>query len=180
MYTGKHIATKLWVGDYTTGDTFEKFAQKAEGIKRIGVLRADVDNLGQTFVAGFAGKYATLSRTAALSRQLSIFFKYYIRSILKNGEYHIDGEKEVDRKKCNYCIFGGDDVFIVGAWNEVIELSIDLQEKFKKYTQGTLSISSGIGIYECTYPIGAIANETGEMEAESKRMPEKRFCDVNG
>ncbi len=116
-----------------------------------------------------------MSRTAALSRQLSIFFKYYIRSILKNGEYHIDGEKEVDRKKCNYCIFGGDDVFIVGAWNEVIELSIDLQEKFKKYTQGTLSISSGIGIYECTYPIGAIANETGEMEAESKRMPEKRF-----
>ena len=95
MYTGKHIATKLWVGDYTTGDTFEKFAQKAEGIKRIGVLRADVDNLGQTFVAGFAGKYATLSRTAALSRQLSIFFKYYIRSILKNGEYHIDGEKKL-------------------------------------------------------------------------------------
>ena len=36
-----------------------------------------------------------------------------------------------------------------------------------------MSISSGIGIYECTYPIGAIANETGEMEAESKRMPEK-------
>ena len=41
---------------------------------------------------------------------------------------------------------GGDDVFIVGAWNEVIELSIDLQEKFKKYTQGTLSKSSGFGI----------------------------------
>ena len=54
-----------------------------------------------------------------------------------------------------------------------MSLSIDLQEKFKKYTQGTLSISSGIGIYECTYPIGAIANETGEMEAESKRMPKK-------
>lgn len=173
MYTGKHIATKLWVGDYTTGDTFEKFAQKAEGIKRIGVLRADVDNLGQTFVAGFAGKYATLSRTAALSRQLSIFFKYYIRSILKNGEYHIDGEKKLTERNATIVYSGGDDVFIVGAWNEVIELSIDLQEKFKKYTQGTLSISSGIGIYECTYPIGAIANETGEMEAESKRMPEK-------
>ena len=173
MYTGKHIATKLWVGDYTTGDTFEKFAQKAEGIKRIGVLRADVDNLGQTFVAGFAGKYATLSRTAALSRQLSIFFKYYIRSILKNGEYHIDGEKKLTERNATIVYSGGDDVFIVGAWNEVIELSIDLQDKFKKYTQGTLSISSGIGIYECTYPIGAIANETGEMEAESKRMPEK-------
>ena len=60
--------------------------KRQKELKRIGVLRADVDNLGQTFVAGFAGKYATLSRTAALSRQLSIFFKYYIRSILKNGD----------------------------------------------------------------------------------------------
>ena len=100
-----------------------------------------MDNLGQTFVAGFAGKYATLSRTAALSRQLSIFFKYYIRSILKNGEYHIDGEKKLTERNATIVYSGGDDVFIVGAWNEVIELSIDLQEKFKKYTQGTLSIS---------------------------------------
>lgn len=94
-------------------------------------MRADVDNLGQTFVAGFAGKYATLSRTAALSRQLSIFFKYYIRSILKNGEYHIDGEKKLTERNATIVYSGGDDVFIVGAWNEVIELSIDLQENLK-------------------------------------------------
>lgn len=53
MFTGKHVATKLWVGDYTTGNTFEEFAEEAEGINRIGILRADVDNLGQTFVVGF-------------------------------------------------------------------------------------------------------------------------------
>lgn len=173
MYTGKHVATKLWVGDYTTGETFEKFAEKADGIKRIGILRADVDNLGQTFVAGFEGKYATLSRTAALSRQLSIFFKFYIRSILNAGEYHINGGKEIRARKATIVYSGGDDVFIVGAWNDIIELSIDLQQKFKKYTQKTLSISAGIGIYECSYPIAAIADETGESESESKRMPEK-------
>ncbi len=173
MYTGKHIATKLWVGDYTTGATFEQFAEKADGIKRIGVLRADVDNLGQTFVGGFSGKYSTLSRTAALSRQLSIFFKYYIRLILKNGECHIAGSKELKERNATIVYSGGDDVFIVGAWNEIIELAVDLEEKFRKYTQGTLSISAGIGIYECSYPIAAIADETGELEAESKRMPEK-------
>ncbi|MFR8246881.1 MAG: hypothetical protein ACLU9V_02890 [Roseburia sp.] len=27
IYTGKHVTTKLWVGDYTTGDTFEKLAR---------------------------------------------------------------------------------------------------------------------------------------------------------
>ena len=52
-------------------------------------------------------------------------------------------------------------------------MAVDLEEKFRKYTQGTLSISAGIGIYECSYPIAAIADETGELEAESKRMPEK-------
>lgn len=173
MYTGKHIATKLWVGDYTTGDTFEKFAEKAEGIKRIGILRADVDNLGQTFVSGFEGCYSTLSRTAALSRQLSVFFKFYIHSILENGEYCVGGTRRIKKRNATIVYSGGDDVFIVGAWNDIIELSIDLREKFKKYTQGMLSISAGIGIYECSYPIAAIADETGELEAESKKMPEK-------
>lgn len=53
IFTGKHVATKLWVGDYTTEDSFEELAQKAKGIKRIGILRADVDNLGQTLINGF-------------------------------------------------------------------------------------------------------------------------------
>ena len=56
MYTGKHIATKLWVGNYTTGETMEKLASKSKGISRIGILRADVDNLGQTIVSGFENK----------------------------------------------------------------------------------------------------------------------------
>ena len=68
---------------------------------------------------------------------------------------------------------GGDDVFIVGAWNDIIELSVDLRRKFEQYTQGTLSISAGIGVYDFSYPIAAIAEETGRMESESKRMPEK-------
>ena len=183
MYTGKHIETNLWVGDYTTGDTFEEFAKKSKGINRIGVLRADVDNLGQAIVSGFQSKrngdrYVTLSRTAALSRQLSIFFKYYIRSLLKNGEYSLEGNEGVKERQATIVYSGGDDVFIVGAWNDVIELSVDLQKMFRKYTQGTLSISAGIGIYEDSYPIAAIAQETGAMESESKRMPGKNAVTI--
>ena len=134
MYTGKHIATKLWVGDYTTGDTFEAFAEQAEGIKRIAVMRADVDNLGQAFVSGFSQGKSTLSRTATLSRQLSVFFKYYIRCILENGEYSIQGEDSKRKRKVTIVYSGGDDVFLVGSWNDVIEAAIDLSEKFKRYT----------------------------------------------
>ena len=178
LYTGKHIATKLWVGDYSTGSSFEEFAREAEGISRIGVLRADVDNLGQAIVSGFCNskngdRYMTLSRTATLSRQLSLFFKYYIRFILENGEYSLEGKNGGKKRQATIVYSGGDDVFIVGAWNDIIELSVDLRRKFEQYTQGTLSISAGIGIYDFSYPIAAIAEETGMMESESKRMPEK-------
>jgi CRISPR-associated protein Cas10/Csm1 subtype III-A len=179
MYTGRHIATKLWVGDYTTGDTFQEFAEKAQGIGRIGILRADVDNLGQAFVAGFhdeknGDKYATLSRTASLSRQLSMFFKYFIRFILENGEYQLGNGEFESKRNATIIYSGGDDLFIAGAWNEIIELSIDLKEQFERYTQGTLSVSAGIGVYEPSYPISAIAQETGNMEEKSKNFPGKK------
>ena len=173
MFTGKHVATKLWVGDYTTGNTFEEFASEAEGIDRIGILRADVDSLGQTFVGGFPEQYTTLSRTATLSRQLSVFFKYFIRSVLSEGEFSLSGKAGLIKRKATIIYSGGDDVFIVGAWDDVIGLSVDLKEKFEKYTQGTLSISAGIGVYEESYPISAIAEETGEMESKSKNLPGK-------
>lgn len=76
---GKHVTTKLWVGDYTTGDTFEKLAGTGKGVERIGILRADVDNLGTTFVYGLQrldgdDKYVTLSRTSTLSRTVVFIF----------------------------------------------------------------------------------------------------------
>ena len=119
------------VGDYSTGSTFEEFAREAEGISRIGVLRADVDNLGQAIVSGFRNakngdRYMTLSRTATLSRQLSLFFKYYIRFILENGEYSLEGKNGGKKRLATIVYSGGDDVFIVGAWNDIIELSVDL------------------------------------------------------
>lgn len=167
LCTGKNIATKLWVGNYSTGKEFKVMAEEAEGVDRIGVLRADVDNLGQAFVCGFENKendnrYVTLSRTATLSRQLSLFFKLHINKILKKKE-----------RNATICYSGGDDLFIVGAWNEVIELAVDISNEFKKYTQGTLTLSAGIGVYQDSYPISVIAQEVAEMEDASKKLPGK-------
>lgn len=185
IYTGKHVTTKLWVGDYTTGDTFEQLAKKAEGIERIAILRADVDNLGQAFVRGFHreddDRYVTLSRTATLSRQLSLFFKGYINHILKNGVENrlgTDGERNVV-----IVYSGGDDVFLAGAWNDVIASFIDLKAAFERFTQGTLTISGGIGMYHSGYPINIMAKEVAELEQLSKNLDNKNgitLFDENG
>lgn len=172
FHTGIKVASKIWVGNYSAQPTFEQLIKKAKGIERLGVLRADVDNLGQAIVAGFDKKYTTLSRTATLSRQLSLFFKYYINDILENGE---SNELLSDSKKRNATVVysGGDDLFIVGAWNDIIELAIDINNAFQKYTEGTLKISGGIGLYAAGYPISRMADEVGSMENMSKRYPGK-------
>ena len=182
MFTGKHIATKLWVGDYAVGKTFGEFAEEADGINRIGIIRADVDNLGHAFVSGFdnpenQNRYVTLSRTATLSRQLSLFFKFHINAILKESAYSIDG-KEGHPRNAAICYSGGDDLFIVGAWNEIIELAVDIKKKFERYTQGTLTLSAGIGVYIPGYPISAIAGEVADMEEKSKSLPGKNAVTV--
>lgn len=176
LCTGKHVTTKLWVGNYTTGDTFEQLAAKAQGIERIAVLRGDVDNLGTTFVRGFRrengdGRYETLSRTAALSRQLSLFFKCYLNKILEKGTSNLFTQTS-ERQVC-IVYSGGDDIFLVGAWNEVIDAFLDIRNALEQFTQGTLTISGGIGLYTSSYPINRMALETAELEDYAKKSPSK-------
>ncbi len=177
FYTGKGLATKLWVGDYHAEDEFKELAEKSEGIQRLGILRADVDDLGQTFAAGFASekygnRYMTLSRTAALSRQLSMFFKLHIRKLLERPAY-ILSDKNKEQRHAAIVYSGGDDLFIVGAWDDVLELSIDLRRALERYTEGTLTISAGIGVYPENYPVSAMAEETARLEEASKGLSGK-------
>ena len=85
----------------------------------------------------------------------------------------MEGKKEGGPRNATIVYSGGDDLFIVGAWNEVIELAVDLRRRFELYTEGTLTLSAGIGVYHDSYPISAIASEVAEMEDASKSMPGK-------
>lgn len=172
MYTGVNVATRLWVGDYSSESSFEALAKASTGIDKLGVLRADVDNLGKTFISGFKPEHTSLSRTASFSRKLSMFFKLHINNILENGEYMVDGSKP-SKRNATIVYSGGDDVFIVGAWDDVIGLAIDLSDSLKKYSQGTLTISAGLGIFPKKFPVKAIARQTGLLEEASKRVQDK-------
>ena len=173
-YTGRHVATKLWVGSYSVGATFQEFAEKSRGIKRVGILRADVDNLGDAFVSGFRNKknndrYLTISRTATLSRQLSLFFKLHINKLMESTGFTFDGKKK-DKRNLTIVYSGGDDIFVVGAWDEVIEFAIDMRNAFFRYSEGMLTISAGLGIYDAGYPISLSAKEVESMVDKSKKL----------
>lgn len=178
VYSGVNVAKRLWVGDYTSGETFGELANESIGINRIAVLRADVDNLGTAFVNGFASekygeRYMTISRTATFSRKMSMFFKYHINAILNQGQYYITEKRKPGKRKITIVYSGGDDLFIVGSWDEVIGFAVDLYDTLSEFTQKKLTISAGIGIYPGKYPIHNMAAQTGELEDCAKRHPGK-------
>ena len=73
---------------------------------------------------------------------------------------------------------GGDDLFIVGAWDDVIELAIDVRNELNRYSLGTLTLSAGIGIYQPKYPLSVAAEEVAEYEESAKNYPNKNAVTV--
>ena len=159
FYIGSKQSIHLWVGDYVDEQrlTFNEFAENSQGIKRLAVLRCDVDDLGQAFINGFSNHFNTLSRSATFSRTMSLFFKYYINLILKELN-----------SKAQIIYSGGDDVFVVGDWLDIVKFSIELRQKFIQYTQGKLTLSSGIGMFPAKTPVSIMAIQTGHLEAKAK------------
>jgi CRISPR-associated protein Csm1 len=190
----------LWMGDYMIesedGDliTFEEMEAKSCGIRRLAAMRADVDNLGSVFSGGLDKKYATLSRYAALSRNLSMFFKWYINKFCKgdlSGEGTVSPENfrldpftslRPDYKGRNMAIVysGGDDVFVVGAWNDVMEFALDLKHAFELFTCEKLTFSAGIGFFGRSFPVSQMAKLTGDLEKQAKNNPGKNSVSLFG
>lgn len=167
-FSEEKILTRLWIGDYSYDNKLNIFTENAKGIKRLGVIRADVDNLGQSFVRGFSTKDASLTRSAVFSRSMSLFFKYHINYLLENGEFSLTGENLPIKRKALIVYSGGDDIFVVGAWDDIIGFSIDLVKSLKKFTLNSLTISAGIGLFAEKFPIKSIAEITGNLEDYAK------------
>lgn len=172
-FTGMRYSTRLDVCDYFASNQNEELARASSGISRLAVCRMDVDNLGHAFVAGFERteqaapqeryRFVTLSRTAALSRQLSLFFKRYMREILTDGE----------SLQVSVVYSGGDDVFLLGAWNHVIEAALRIRQRFADFTGHALTLSAGIALFDPRYPIRLAAEETAVLEHRAKSEPGK-------
>lgn len=165
---GVKLSTHLWMGDYTvdTGKVgISAYASQGStleedyGIKRLGVLRADVDNLGTVFASGIPVEKASISRTSTLSRALSYFFKYRINGILEEGCY-----------QAQIIYSGGDDLFLIGNWNDIIHAARDIRREFLAFTgNDSITISAGIGMFDEKYPIASMAAKTGELEDAAKK-----------
>jgi CRISPR-associated protein Csm1 len=166
----------------------EEMADISHGIKRVGYLRMDVDRLGQIFAKGLQ-KNQTLPRLAGLSRQMSYFFKVYLNSLAANPSKNTpenikklpnrskslnnstDKTSSEDKAKNILFIYaGGDDLFVSGAWNEIVDFSFDIYQCFRAYTghHPDITLSAGVSIADPKFPLYQAADESGDAEGKAK------------
>ncbi|MGQ9815235.1 MAG: type III-A CRISPR-associated protein Cas10/Csm1, partial [Candidatus Roseilinea sp.] len=150
----------------TNRETVKPFCvmeHESEGIPRLGVLRMDVDNLGRIFAEGL-GERATLSRVASLSAAISFYFEGYVGTLAR----------EVDNGlNLLYSIYsGGDDLFFVGAWNQVVALAQRVRHALTEYAGGHpgLHVSGGIALVGSKYPLYQAAEDAHQAEQQAKSL----------
>lgn len=139
---------------------------KWSGTEAIGVLKADVDNLGLLMGCGLPEKRYTLSRMATLSRQLDAFFSVYLPNLLAGKDEYSN----------IYTVFaGGDDLFLIGPWNRMAYLASYLRERFEEYVcaNSAITFSAGITLHKSHVPVDKLAVAAEEALEQSKEAEGK-------
>lgn len=139
-----------------------------QGIAALGVLKADVDDLGMLMGCGLGSGRFTLTRLATLSRQLNQFFAVDLPGFLAATPAYSDV----------YTVFaGGDDLFLIGPWKRIIELSLLLRSRFEDYVcrNKRVHFSAGITFHKPHTPVDRMA-DAAEMALEQSKHenPEKK------
>ena len=145
---------------------YDYIANASEGVQWLGALRMDVDDLGKVFTEKLGT--ATISRLATLSEALRLFFEGYVPNFCQ--KYNRDQGKEI----LEVIYAGGDDLFLVGGWSALPEITENIRNDFRAFVTGDhVTLSGGIAIEHKKYPLYQFAAQSGNAEDAAKGLSEK-------
>lgn len=138
---------------------------KMKGRSLISFFKADVDNLGMIFSTGLSSTKGeekfSAARFSSLSRMLNIFFSEYIVHLIKNKYPDI------------YVVYsGGDDLFLIGPWQQTAKFSILLREKLTQFCAENpdITLSGGLFIAKPRMPMRKAAELAEEALEQAKNF----------
>ena len=138
---------------------------KYYGVEALGILKADIDNLGLIFAIGLRDSDGrsriTISRLATLSRMINSFFAVHLPYQLKTNS---------DFSNIYTVFAGGDDLFLIGPWNKMIDFARQFHRNFKRYFcfNPDFTISAGMAIVKPDFPVHALASVSENALEEAK------------
>ncbi len=155
-----HLAYQVEADDSLRGKPF------------LAALKADVDNLGLIFSLGLepedeGQREGSVSRFAALSRQLDLFFTGRLQQIIR------------ERFPETYTLYaGGDDLFLIGPWRKTIDLAVAMNDAFRDYTghNPNVHLSAAVELFRPHEPLRRVAERVEARLEEAKDEGRDRFA----
>lgn len=152
------------------GDPIEflDLATRSHGAPMLGVLKVDVDSLGQAIGATLASHRADGARALrTFSDAMDRFFSETLQAEMRRDPWNLI-----------YTVFaGGDDMLVVGPWNIVLDFAEHARQTFNdRFGQGAeqspsavpLTFSAGIAIIKPRYPIHLAAQHAEDLLEAAK------------
>lgn len=155
-HCGKH-------GEITTFEDLAKYScmDRVAGVKAIGVLKGDIDGMGNFLKNSDATD--SMQNFNTFSKSIDAFFSVHIPRVMRDKYPH------------SYTVFaGGDDLFLIGAWDEILELAIFIQKEFAKFIGSKLSISFGFLLAKENTPLNYLADTAEHLLELSKNIDENK------
>lgn len=141
----------------------ESLADVSPGtFKRLGILKADVDDLGAMLVGGLRDQRSA-ALTATMSEALTLFFGGWLDRICAEEPYD----------NLVYVLYaGGDDLLIVGSWHVMPQLAARIAGDFERFTGNNpgVHLSAGIHVVGGKEPLYAAIEGADEALKEAKRF----------
>ena len=155
---------------------FNEIAELSVGDKKLAALKLDVDNLGALF------RDRTEEDYKKLSDALKDFFDKQLQSLIN----------ELSMQQNMYVVFsGGDDCFLIGTWEKVLDLALILRQKFAEFQTNLkaqilslpkedITFSAGIVVFQPHFPMLQLAKEVEDALKASKKADRKNSVTVFG
>lgn len=131
--------------------TFEELADNScqgleSGVKAMMALKGDVDSMGAYIKDPKNEVTNSFARFNFFARMVDYFFSVKASQMMKGRDL--------------YTVFaGGDDIFVLGAWDEVIDFAKELRKEFMRFTQGSeLTLSVGMIMTKPNKPVNFVAD----------------------
>ena len=171
---GSQPKTYLWIPDYSDleKNEFNLYVERNwtdRGIKRLGALICGIDDLKWAMLAGFSeqngGMFMSLSRSSTLMRRLNMFLQVYLNSFAKEMKL-----------KGTFIHSNGGEIFILGAWDSLLDFAMEINKKFAEWTGKKMSVSMGLGIFSKKTPINVISEKTKLLYQVAKNNDGDSIC----
>lgn len=125
-------------------------AKMRTGSDQLGVMKLDVDDMGNMFKKTFN----TQSRFKDASEALGFFWGLHLKNIWKEEKFRdLNNQPHAFRDNILIVYAGGDDCFLLGGWDAILHFASRFKKEFDDFFDEKITFSASVLLLQATTPV---------------------------